>query len=111
MKINNKQYTYHAYERIKERSNIKNKELYNLSSHAIKNGISFNQIPPGSLKSYVGYKVAKKNKRVKLYRGYVFIFFKNSKRMITCYPIPEKHLKEYKKLVAEKNKKKKIKEC
>lgn len=66
-----------------------------LSIYAIRNGITFNQIPSGPLKSYVGWKICKGRKRVKLYRGYVFIFFNNSRRLITCYPIPEKHMKEY----------------
>ncbi len=106
MKVNKKQYTYHGFERVRERSNIKEK---NLSLYAVKNGISINQIPPGPLKSYVGCKMAKGGKRVKLYRGYVFIFFWNSKRMITCYPIPEKHMDEYNKLIKRKKKKKNVK--
>lgn len=111
MKINKKQYTYHGYLRVKERSNINDKEIQNLSFMAIKNGIAFTQIPPGPLKSYVGYKMSQGNKRVKLYRGYVFIFFLNSRRLITCYPIPEKHYEEYKQIVKKRNKRKKAKEC
>lgn len=104
-KINNKTFTYHGYLRIKERSNINDNELRQISIWAIKNGINFSEIPPGPLKSYVGWKIAKKGKKVKLYRGYVFIFFLNSRRLITCYPIPEKHLPEYNKILREKNKK------
>ena len=109
MKIDKKQFTYHGYLRIKERSNISEKEIRNLSVLAIRNGIGFTQIPPGSLKSYVGSKEGQKKKRVKLYRGYVFIFFLNSKRLITCYPIPEKHLKEYNELVKNNKRRKRRK--
>ena len=111
MSINKKQYTYHGFERAKERSNISDKELNNLSLYAVKNGINFNQIPPGPLKSYVGWKTAQGGKRVKLYRGYVFIFFLNSRRMITCYPLPEKHMEEYKKVVQIINRDKMKKKC
>lgn len=100
----NKNLTYHSYERLKERTTLREDELKRISYYAIKNGLDFSNLPSGDLKSYVGRKIEKKNKRVKLYRGYVFIFFLNSKRMITCYPIPEKHLKEYEKI---KNKKEK----
>ena len=101
MNINRKQYTLHGYERVKERSNISDKELNNLSFFAIKNGIGFNQVPTGKLRNYLWYRAYKNDKRIKLYRGYVFIFFKNSRRLITCYPIPEKHIEEYEKIAKE----------
>lgn len=104
-KINNKYFTFHGYNRIRERSVINEKDLKQISVRAIKNGLNFWDLPPGDLKSYVGYKIAKQGKKVKLYRGYVFIFFINSKRLITCYPIPEKHLEEYYRIKNQKNKK------
>ena len=107
-KINNSLFTYHGYKRIKERSNISEKEINRISIWAMKNGLNFQEIPPGPLKSYVGFKKAKKGKKIKLYRGYVFVFFLNSKRVITCYPIPEKHMAEYQNLIKEKKGKKKV---
>ncbi len=109
MKINRKQYTFHGFERASERLTIRKKELYNLSLFAVRNGLNFGEIPPGPLKSYVGCKASQKNKRIKLYRGYVFVFFLNSRRLITCYPIPEKHFSEYKELMAKKKAKKNVK--
>lgn len=94
-----KNLTLHSYERLLERTDLRYEELKQISSLAIKNGISFSELPSGPLKSYVGRKISRRGKRVKLYRGYVFIFFINSKRMITCYPIPDKHLGEYKKIL------------
>lgn len=107
MKINKKQYTYHGFKRTRERTGIDDKDKKLLGSHAVRNGLNFYELPPGPLKSYVGFKIAKKGKRVKLYRGYVFIFFKTSNRIITCYEIPERHLEEYKKIIKDKNKLKK----
>lgn len=98
-KIDHKSFTQHGYLRIKQRSNINDNELKQISSSAIKKGINFGELPSGPLKSYVGFKKRQKDKRVKLYKGYVFIFFINSKRLITCYPIPEKHLEEYNKIL------------
>lgn len=109
MNINKKQFTFHGYERVRERSDIKEKELNNLSFYAIKNGIDYNCIPAGPLKNYLWYRANKYNKRIKLYRGYVFIFFQNSRRLITCYPIPEKHLEEYREMVNNLKKKRRKK--
>lgn len=107
MKINKNQYTYHGYKRTEERTEIEERDKKLLGSHAVRNGINFGEIPPGPLKSYVGFKIAKKGKRVKLYRGYVFIFFRNSNRIITCYKIPDRHFEEYKNILKNKNKLKK----
>lgn len=104
--MDKKQYTKHGIERIKERTDISKHDLKMLSKYAIKNGMNLQDIPPGPFKSYVGYKVHKENKRIKIYRGYVFIFFKTSYRLITCYPIPEKHIDEYNKIIKNKKSKK-----
>lgn len=93
-----KQFTTHGLNRIKERTNINENDFKMLSRYAVKNGISLNQIPQGELNKFVASKVAVKNKRVKLYRGYVFILNKNSYRLITCYPIPDNLLEEYYKI-------------
>ena len=76
-------------------------ELIYISRYAIKNGLNLNDLPDGPLKNYVYAKTKIRGKRIKLYRGYVFIFFRASKRMITCYPIPEKHVEEYNAAVAD----------
>lgn len=104
MKINKKQFTYHGFQRAEERTGIDDRDKKRLGSYAVRNGIDFCQIPPGPLRSYVGFKIAQKGKRVKLYRGYVFIFFKTSNRIITCYEIPKRHLAEYNELKKKRKK-------
>lgn len=104
MKINKKQYTTHGFERVKERSDFCDKQLNNLSRYAIKNGINISDIPDGRLKKYVWHRIKQRDKRVKLYRGYVFIFFKNSKRLITFYPLPDFFIPEYKEISKKRKK-------
>lgn len=100
-KIKKELWTRHAYDRVTERTDMNSTELIYISRYAIKNGLNFNDLPDGPLKNYVYAKSKIKGKRIKLYRGYVFIFFRASKRMITCYPIPEKHVEEYNAAVAD----------
>jgi len=103
-KINKKLFTYHGYKRATERVALNPKELQRISLWAIKNGINPHDIPEGALKKYVLSRVNRYHKRIKLYRGYVFIFFETSRRMITCYPVPERFLDEYKKILAKSKK-------
>ena len=107
MKYDKNQYTYHGFVRVKERSNICSQEIKRLGYLAVKNGINHSQILPGPLRNFVEKKIASKGKRVKLYRGYVFIFFVNSNRLITCYPIPTKYIDEYNKIIKKKKRMKK----
>lgn len=100
--IYRKKFTKHGYLRVKERTTITDNEINTLSSYAIKNGVNYNEIIDGPLKMFVWNKQRKGNKRVKLYRGYVFIFFLNSRRLITCYPIPDEFLEDYKKSIQNK---------
>lgn len=92
----NKYYTNHAQQRLKERG--KPTGLFNLTDKkiciiALKNGKKINDLPNGDLKEYLKRRVAKDNKRIRVYKNYVFIYFINSNRLITCYPLPKKFLK------------------
>lgn len=98
-KINRKKFTVHGYNRVVERSDINEKELQTLSMYAIRNGLNDKDIPRGALKSYFRRKKRIGNKKIKIYRGYVFIFFVNSNRLITCYPLPEKYREEYERIM------------
>lgn len=99
-KINKKLYTKHGFRRVKERTNIGSKEIKKeLINIAIKKGLHYGAIPPGPLRDFLYSKAKVGNKRVKLYKGYIFIFFVNSKRLITCYPLPEQFQEEYKSLL------------
>lgn len=99
-KKNKKIYTQHGYDRVKERTNFgfkeRNKELINI---VIRKGLHYGAIPPGPLRDFLYSKAKVANKRVKLYKGYIFIFFVNSNRLITCYPLPEQFKEEYKSLL------------
>lgn len=105
MRIDKNQYTFHGFIRVKERLNVKDKEIKTLSLYAIKNGLNLGDLSEGRLRTFVINKMNQKHKRIKLYRGYVFIFFKNSNRLITSYPIPESLMSEYEIARRRKNKK------
>ena len=81
----------HSYERVKERTNLSKRETIKLMKEASRYGLSANNIPEGPLRNYVASKG--NNKRVKYYKGYIFIFAKTSTSCITMYPVDEEVLK------------------
>ncbi|MBR3208835.1 MAG: hypothetical protein IKF82_01060 [Bacilli bacterium] len=97
LRIDKSRFTVHGYNRVKERTDVIDKEVKTLSLYAVKNGLNLGDLEEGFLKKYVEKRINQGQKRVKLYRGYVFIFFKNSRRLITCYPIPDYLFEDYKK--------------
>ena len=48
----------------------------------------------GDFKNYLKSKAGLAHKLIKVYKGYIFIYFRNSKRLITCYKVPEKFQNE-----------------
>ncbi len=106
-KINQKRFTSHAYKRVFERVDIKDVSFETLCIYAKKNGLDYGQLPEGPLRTYLYLKHEKRNKKAKIYRGYVFIFFNNSKKLITCYPLPDKYQEEYNTFLKELEGKKK----
>lgn len=88
--------TKHAKIRFKERTDFASKDMNKICKLAIKNGLSFKQLPKGNLKKYLS---VRNHKRIKIYQGFIFFFFKTSNRLITIYPIPEQFLEEYKKIL------------
>ena len=81
----------HSYERVKERTNLSKRETKQLMKEASRYGLSAGNIPEGPLRTYVASKGD--NKRVKYYKGYIFIFAKTSTSCITMYPVDEDVLK------------------
>lgn len=97
-----KRTTKHADRRIKERfgSNVDGIGLANGARH---NGIALNDLAHYAsdtqfpMLKRLFYNKGTQGKTVRLYRGYVFIFFNTSKRLITMYPIASEFLEEYEK--------------
>lgn len=94
-----KRTTKHADRRIRERfGNVDGVSLANGARH---NGIALNDL--ANYASDIQFPMLKKlfhnkgtqGKTVRLYMGYVFIFFNSSKRLITMYPIASEFLEEY----------------
>lgn len=86
--------TTHGLKRLKSRVGIKSKKVgERIILEASKGGKNIMDFPPGEFREYL---ISKDHgKRVKVYKGIVFIFNKTSDRCITCYPIPKEHLEEY----------------
>lgn len=103
MRVNRNRFTFHGYSRVKERLPFSENELKSINLYAKKNGLSLADLVEGSrLYKYIRSKESYRNKTVKLYRGYVFVLCRNSKRIITCYPIKEEYLEEYNEAVKRK---------
>lgn len=91
-----KNQTKHSLERMGSRIGITNKKnAENMIRNASKKGLSINDFPPCGLKDYLLTKDV--GKRVKVYKGNIFIFNKTSDRAITLYPIPEEFMEDYNK--------------
>ena len=81
----------HSYDRVKERTNLSRRETIKLMKEASRYGVSAGCMKPGPLKEYLASKGDAK--RVKYYKGYIFIFAKNSTSCITMYPVDEEVLR------------------
>lgn len=88
--------TTHGFVRTNERvMSLSEKENLELIVHARKKGLSPIDFKGTDFYSYIMNKVYKRNKKIKICDGYIFIFFLNSKRLITMYEIPSKFLNSY----------------
>jgi hypothetical protein len=86
----------HSINRALERCGIKgNGNITLMTNNAIVKGQNPVEFPKDSeLGKFLRSK--EHGKRVKVYKGKVFIINKNSNRLITLYPIPEEYIEEYK---------------
>lgn len=102
-----KNQTRHGLVRMEERLGITDKKYATkLIRDASKNGLSIADFPEGQFKEYLKSKDL--GKRIKIHGGNVYIFNKNSDKVITVYPIPDEYKEEYvngKKLIKAKRQK------
>lgn len=82
----------HGRMRMKERTGLNHKERKKFFDEAVLKGKSPNDITDEEIKKFLLSKQI--NCKVKLYKGYVFIHSKNSKRLYTMYKLPDKFLKK-----------------
>ncbi len=83
MKISN-----HAKMRMRERTEFNHQERKRLFRNALDKGKSLQDIEDDKIKQFVE-KIEKRNCKVKLYLGYVFIYSKHSKQLYTMYKLPK----------------------
>lgn len=84
----------HSYQRSKERTPLYKRQAKKLMKEASRCGKAAGNLPEGPLKKYVESKG--KQKRVKCYQGYIFVFAKTSTSCITFYPVKEEILEAQK---------------
>jgi hypothetical protein len=78
--------TLHAIKRTDERMGVRDNEQANrLIAEARNNGKLWYELPPGPTADFVKRKSDKQGKIVKYYKGWIYVFFKTSKRCITMY--------------------------
>ena len=79
--------TEHSKQRMRERTNLNHKERMKLFREALTKGKSPKEIKNKEIKQYLAGKQYKC--QVKLYKGYVFVHSKTSKKIYTMYKLPE----------------------
>lgn len=82
----------HSINRARERSNLSKRKTNSLMKEASKYGLSYDHLPEGPLREYI--RKRSYFKRVKLYKGHVFVFAKTSTACITMYPVDPQVLME-----------------
>jgi len=83
-----KSLTLHSRRRIKSRCRISDpKKQVDFVNRAVHEGQKLDDLPNGRLKDYLRYEA--QGCVVRVYDGYIFLFGKNNKKLITVYPIPE----------------------
>ena len=90
----------HSYDRARDRTNLSKRAVEKLIKEASSYGVSAGSMPNGPLRRYIASKGDKK--RVKYFKGYVFVFAKTSTSCITMYPADEEVIEAEKE--ARKNK-------
>ena len=85
-----KKQTIHGQLRIEQRSDISGKgNVKAFIKSASVHGFNPCDFPQGPLSDYLTNKVRHRNKRIKVYKGFVFVFNRTSNRLITGYELPE----------------------
>jgi len=77
----------HSKIRLRQRTNFNHKERKQLFRNALQNGKTYNQIKDEKIKQFM--KNRSSNCMIKLYKGYLFIYSKNSHQLYTMYQLPK----------------------
>lgn len=77
----------HSKLRLRQRTNYNHKERRQIFRDALNNGKTFNQIKDDKIKDFM--KRRSVNCKVKLYKGYLFFYSKNSHQLYTMYKLPD----------------------
>ena len=83
----------HSKQRMAERSSVKKQQIP-FFKNALLYGIPINQLPDSRLKSNFTLKMKRYKSQIKLYKGYMFAYSKNSKQLYTMYAIPDEYQDE-----------------
>ena len=79
----------HSKDRMKQRVGIKSEKIAkNFFKNALKNGVSPEQVEDSLLRQRLKSR-EKYNSKVKLYKGWVFVYSKNSKQLYTMYKLED----------------------
>lgn len=76
----------HSKKRIRERTELNHKERRQMFRNALDNGKSLQDIKDEKIKKYI--KDRSNNCKIKLYKGYLFIYSKNNHILYTMYKLP-----------------------
>lgn len=76
----------HSKYRMRERTDFNHRERKNLFKEALMKGKSPHDIKDVKIKAFL---MSKPNCKIKLYKGYVFIYSKNSHQLYTMYKLPD----------------------
>jgi len=77
----------HSKIRLKERTTLNHAERRQIFRLALTNGICIDKVKNERIKRFMMSK-QRYNSQVKLYRGYVFIYSRNSHQLYTMYELP-----------------------
>lgn len=83
--------TQHSKQRIRERAGVRSSEKNKLFKQALLKGISAGNINNEIIKKYLLKK--ERHCKTKIYKGYVFMYSKNGKKLYTMYEVPN-YIKE-----------------
>ena len=83
--------TKHSKLRLRQRAGVISNEKNKLFRHALDKGISAGETNNQVLKKYLLKK--ERHCKAKIYKGYVFMYSKNGKKLYTMYEVPN-YIKE-----------------
>lgn len=93
----------HGQKRLKQRSEIKdNKNINAFIRSASIHGFNPCDFPEGQLSTYINNKERAKHKRIKVYKGFIFVFNRTSNRLITAYKLPNEFILEFEEFISHK---------